>query len=386
MDIKIRKLTLPVILLGYFVIVIAAAIIGNLVTNNISNVKSTTETLYAHPFAVSNAASDLKSSVLKARDEMLRIVFVEHNVEYTKSAMVEVEKTDEQTKADLAVIKSSFLGDINQVYALEIQVNQWTAIHKRILGIVQHGDFKAAQIESRNVGTPIFDNIIQTANYVLTFARFKAKSLNDDAENSSNTAVTQTRKLEIFLVAVVIFTAITVVWFVADLQKELVQVASTDYLTGVPNRRYFMELTERELSRAKRYGSKVALVVVDLDLFKRINDTYGHQVGDIVLKKFCDICENDLRDTDIIGRIGGEEFAIILPNTPFAEAQEVIERIRHDIEKTNVQISKNSALHFTASFGMTEITNSTDFDDIFKHADEALYHAKESGRNKVCIS
>jgi diguanylate cyclase (GGDEF)-like protein len=106
----------------------------------------------------------------------------------------------------------------------------------------------------------------------------------------------------------------------------------------------------------------------------------------MVLKKFCDICEKDLRDTDIFGRIGGEEFAIVLPNTPFNEAQEVIERIRQDIEKTDVQIGKDTPLHFTASFGMTEITDGTDFDGIFKHADEALYQAKESGRNKVCVS
>jgi diguanylate cyclase (GGDEF)-like protein len=324
--------------------------------------------------------------MLKARNEMLRIVFIEHNVEYTKTALVQIEKADEQTKVDLAEIKSSFLGDMNQVNILESQVAQWVAIHKTILAIAQNGDFKEAQLEVRNVGTPVFDNIIQTADYVLTFARFKAKSFKEEAESSSATVVSQTLKLEIFLAAVVILTAITVVWFVADLQKELVQVASTDYLTGVPNRRYFMELTERELNRAKRYGSKVALVVVDLDLFKRINDTYGHQVGDIVLKKFCDICENDLRDTDIFGRIGGEEFAIVLPNTPFAEAQEVIERIRQDIEKTDVEIGKESALHFTASFGMTEITGGTDFEGMFKHADAALYQAKENGRNRICIS
>jgi diguanylate cyclase (GGDEF)-like protein len=386
MDLKNRKLILPIILFGYFVILISAATIGNFVTDNISNVKSTTQNLYAHPFAVANAASDLKSSMLKTRNEMLRIVFIEHNVEYTKTALVQIEKADEQTKVDLAEIKSSFLGDMNQVNILESQVAQWVAIHKTILAIAQNGDFKEAQLEVRNVGTPVFDNIIQTADYVLTFARFKAKSFKEEAESSSATVVSQTLKLEIFLAAVVILTAITVVWFVADLQKELVQVASTDYLTGVPNRRYFMELTERELNRAKRYGSKVALVVVDLDLFKRINDTYGHQVGDIVLKKFCDICENDLRDTDIFGRIGGEEFAIVLPNTPFAEAQEVIERIRQDIEKTDVEIGKESALHFTASFGMTEITGGTDFEGMFKHADAALYQAKENGRNRICIS
>jgi diguanylate cyclase (GGDEF)-like protein len=275
---------------------------------------------------------------------------------------------------------------MNQVNVLESQIAQWVAIHKRILGIALNGDFKKAQLEVRNAGTPIFENITQTADLVLTFALSKAKIFKEEAENSSYTAVSQTRKLEIFLVTIIILMAITVVWFVADLQKELVQLASTDYLTGVPNRRYFMELTERELNRTKRYGSKLALVVVDLDLFKRINDTHGHQVGDIVLKKFCTICGNDLRDTDIFGRIGGEEFAIVLPNTPLAEAQEVIERIRQDIETTDVHFGKDSTLHFTASFGITELTDEIDFEEIFKLADAALYKAKENGRNRVCVS
>jgi diguanylate cyclase (GGDEF)-like protein len=386
MEFKSRKLILPLILFGYFVVLVVAATIGNLVINSITTVKLTTQNLYTHPFAISNVAADLKSTVLNAREEMLRIVFVEKNVQYTKDARVNVQKFDEQIKADLAIIKSSFLGDMNQVVALETQVNQLTEIHNKILHIAENGDYKSAQLATINEGAPIFDNIAQTVDYVLAFARFKASSFNDEAKNTSTVALSQSRKFEIVLIAVVLLTAISVVWFVADLQKELVQAATIDALTGVPNRRAFMELTERELNRAKRYGSKVALVMVDLDLFKRINDTYGHQTGDMVLKRFCDICEKDLRGTDIFGRIGGEEFAIVLPDTPFSEAQEVIERIRQHIEKTDVQIGKDSTLHFTASFGMTELTDGTDFDGIFKHADQALYHAKESGRNRVCVS
>jgi diguanylate cyclase (GGDEF)-like protein len=386
MEFNSRKLILPLILFGYFVVLVVAATIGNLVIDSITTVKLTTQNLYTHPFAISNVAADLKSTVLNAREEMLRIVFVEKNVQYTKDARVNVQKFDEQIKADLAIIKSSFLGDMNQVVALETQVNQLTEIHNKILHIAENGDYKSAQLATINEGAPIFDNIAQTVDYVLAFARFKASSFNDEAKNTSTVALSQSRKFEIVLIAVVLLTAISVVWFVADLQKELVQAATIDALTGVPNRRAFMELTERELNRAKRYGSKVALVMVDLDLFKRINDTYGHQTGDMVLKRFCDICEKDLRGTDIFGRIGGEEFAIVLPDTPFSEAQEVIERIRQHIEKTDVQIGKDSTLHFTASFGMTELTDGTDFDGIFKHADQALYHAKESGRNRVCVS
>ncbi len=385
MDLKTKKLILPLILIGYFVILITSVMVSNFVSKNIRTVKSTTHNLYSHPYAVTYAASDLKNSVLLARDEMLRVVLIEKNLEYTNAAIAEIQKIDDQTKADLTEIKNSFLGDMNQVNALETQIGQWVAIHRKIINLANKGNYKAAQVVASDEGTPIFDNVTQTANYVLTFARYKAKSFAEDAESSSTAMVAQTNKLEVFQIAVIILTAVTVVWLVNDLHKELLKVASTDYLTGVTNRRYFMELTERELKRAKRYGSHFALVVIDLDLFKRINDTYGHQVGDIVLKKFCDVCEKDLRDTDIFGRIGGEEFAILLPDTPFAQAQEVIERIRKDVERADVQIGKEMPLHFTASFGMTELKEATDFEGLFKQADEALYLAKESGRNKVCI-
>ena len=206
------------------------------------------------------------------------------------------------------------------------------------------------------------------------------------ADEDSNLIVFQTNALLIFLVIVVIVTAVIVIWRVIFLQNQLTRLATTDYLTGIPNRRHFIELAERELKRSLRYGNHFVLAVVDLDLFKRINDTYGHHAGDVVLKEFGVICRMDLRDTDILGRIGGEEFAIMLPNISLSEAKDVIERIREDVENANVQISKNSAIRFTASFGLSESNaNTLDLDTIIKFADEALYQAKQTGRNKVSI-
>jgi diguanylate cyclase (GGDEF)-like protein len=119
----------------------------------------------------------------------------------------------------------------------------------------------------------------------------------------------------------------------------------------------------------------------DIDYFKKINDTYGHNVGDLVLQKIADICRTILRDIDIIGRIGGEEFAILLPQTDAGEAYNVAERLRIAIEEAMLQPK------FTASFGVVAAgKGSTEIDTLLNHSDGALYEAKGSGRNRVCMA
>jgi diguanylate cyclase (GGDEF)-like protein len=171
------------------------------------------------------------------------------------------------------------------------------------------------------------------------------------------------------------------------LQTLLTLQATRDALTGIPNRRNFMDIASREIHRAQRYGHPLSLAVVDLDLFKRINDAHGHHTGDLVLQAFCRTCRNTLRDSDVIGRIGGEEFAILLPNTSQTEAQEVIERVRRAVAATLIPITGPAPLCFTASFGISTLhQGSGDLGNLLRRADGALYQAKERGRNQVFLS
>jgi diguanylate cyclase (GGDEF)-like protein/PAS domain S-box-containing protein len=164
-------------------------------------------------------------------------------------------------------------------------------------------------------------------------------------------------------------------------RTELEHRAYSDYLTGLANRRSFLEQAEAELSRHHRYGGDLSLIMFDIDYFKKINDTYGHNVGDLVLQKIADICRTILRDIDIIGRIGGEEFAILLPQTDAGEAYNVAERLRIAIEEAMLQPK------FTASFGVVAAgKGSTEIDTLLNHSDGALYEAKGSGRNRVCMA
>jgi diguanylate cyclase (GGDEF)-like protein/PAS domain S-box-containing protein len=171
-----------------------------------------------------------------------------------------------------------------------------------------------------------------------------------------------------------------------QLEAELKHQAHLDYLTGLSNRRHFMEQAEVELSRSVRYDRTLSLLMLDLDHFKQINDNYGHESGDTVLRTFALICQEMLRSVDIIGRIGGEEFAMVLPETGIEKALEVAERLREVIAGTEVSLPDEEKIRFTVSIGIATLTDKNhNINLLLKQADKALYKAKESGRNKVFV-
>jgi diguanylate cyclase (GGDEF)-like protein/PAS domain S-box-containing protein len=171
------------------------------------------------------------------------------------------------------------------------------------------------------------------------------------------------------------------------LKEKLEQQAQQDYLTGLSNRRHFMEQGEMEFSRVQRYGEALCLFMLDIDHFKNINDTYGHKAGDIVLQRLSDVMRETLRTVDIIGRMGGEEFAVLLPETDLQEATEVAERLREKIARTEVVLEAGMPLHFTVSIGVTTLQGkNANLDILLNQADQALYQAKKSGRNRVCVT
>lgn len=166
-------------------------------------------------------------------------------------------------------------------------------------------------------------------------------------------------------------------------QKKLLEMATIDELTGAYNRRYFSEHIQKEYDKSKRYEQCLSLMVLDIDHFKRVNDNYGHSVGDDVLKLFAQTCQKDLRSSDIFARIGGEEFALILPQTNIDNAYELAERIRKSIEQLEIE-SESGRFKITVSIGIADISliEADDPFKLYKAADEALYVSKESGRNR----
>ena len=168
------------------------------------------------------------------------------------------------------------------------------------------------------------------------------------------------------------------------LTMELERQAHIDYLTQLNNRGHFMQLAEAELSRATRFGADVSVLMLDVDHFKTVNDTHGHKVGDQALGKLGEVCLKTLRAFDIIGRMGGEEFAVLLPQTDQQEAIEVAERLRIAIGDTPVPLAQGLPLHFSVSIGVsTRLSPDVNLDTLLSQADAALYAAKTAGRNRV---
>ena len=167
------------------------------------------------------------------------------------------------------------------------------------------------------------------------------------------------------------------------MQQELTRLATTDPLTGVANRRNFLDQLEVELARSRRFGAPAALLIMDIDWFKSVNDTYGHAVGDAVLKHLAELSRLRLRRIDLFGRLGGEEFGILLPGTDGAGAWQFADRFRRDVAETPLQ-SSTGMIPVTVSIGVAEFgPGDAVADHILARADVALYRAKERGRNRV---
>ncbi|MCG5517161.1 sensor domain-containing diguanylate cyclase [Ectothiorhodospira sp. 9100] len=168
------------------------------------------------------------------------------------------------------------------------------------------------------------------------------------------------------------------------MEQELREMATTDYLTGLANRRHFLGRVTEELARLKRDGGQQAVVMLlDLDYFKTVNDTYGHSAGDAVIRRFAQLMRDCLRKMDVPGRVGGEEFSVLLPDTDIDAALHLAQRLRTIVAEAPVQFN-HQQIPVTVSIGLTLLTRTDASPDAALHrADLALYRAKDGGRNRV---
>ncbi len=167
------------------------------------------------------------------------------------------------------------------------------------------------------------------------------------------------------------------------LKEELARQATTDELTGVRNRRSLLETARQEFTRARRYGHPLSVLMLDIDHFKDINDRHGHDVGDRVLRAVADACRGELRDSDVLGRLGGEEFGVVLPNTSREGAMAVAERLRNCIDGLRLGGARGAHIAPKVSIGVACMHGASRIEAVLKRADQALYAAKAAGRNRV---
>ena len=162
-------------------------------------------------------------------------------------------------------------------------------------------------------------------------------------------------------------------------EEEIHRLATTDSLTGIANRRKFSEILANEMDRARRYATPLSLAMYDLDYFKRVNDTFGHSVGDNVLQAVTELVKKNIRTVDLVARWGGEEFMVLLPQSDMPAALNVAEKLRRAISGYTF----DKVDHVTASFGVGTFEPQDDFNSLLKRVDDALYLAKQQGRNRV---
>ncbi|AXP03754.1 MULTISPECIES: diguanylate cyclase [Pseudomonas] len=166
---------------------------------------------------------------------------------------------------------------------------------------------------------------------------------------------------------------------------QLQQLSSTDRLTGLYNRGHWEESLRAAYARHQRYGNALSLVMLDIDHFKRVNDTYGHQAGDKVIEQVARLLREHARDSDVVGRYGGEEFGVVLSDTDSTGAQTFAERMRHSVEALEV-VYNDQRIRFTISLGVADLNQpSNSHADLIAWADQALYTSKKTGRNRVTV-
>lgn len=165
-------------------------------------------------------------------------------------------------------------------------------------------------------------------------------------------------------------------------RKQLEKLSQTDELTGIFNRRHFYALGDAEVAKAHRYRLPLSMLLIDLDHFKRINDRYGHDIGDIALMEVVALCRSTLREADIMARLGGEEFGVLLPMTSGPNAEIVAEKLRHFIASHRIFFDGDH-FHTTISIGVASLKDTDNLSTLIKQADRNLYAAKNHGRNRV---
>ncbi len=242
-------------------------------------------------------------------------------------------------------------------------------------------------------------NLLKSWSYIKNHQELikSTKHLNDIVNNNVQENITLRKNIILltFIVLIILFGILIFSWYISiktwrynikkrkEKEKEIIYLNYHDSLTDLYNRRYFMETGKKEIERANRYEEPLTLMMIDIDHFKDVNDTYGHVAGDKVLKQLGTILEENVRKVDIVGRLGGEEFGIILPNTNLDNAKKAGERIRKDIEESTVKF-KESNISITVSIGIASYEKDIPYiDNMLHEADSALYAAKNRGRNCV---
>lgn len=301
---------------------------------------------------------------------------------------------EHKEKADIMLEDIASLVDLeeglNKIDKIKQNKNKIIEIEEEAYQLISQGRKKEAV------------NLLKSWNYIKNHQELieVTENLTDIVNNHVQENITFRKNIILltFIILFIFFGILIYVWYKSiktwrynikkrkEKEQEIIYLNYHDSLTDLYNRRYFMQAGKNEIERANRYDDPLSLMMIDIDHFKNVNDTYGHIAGDNVLGSFANIIKESVRDIDIAGRLGGEEFGIILPKTTLENAKQVGERLRKNIEG-NIFEYKDSSISITISVGIaTYNKENPSIDNMLHKADVALYEAKNSGRNSVIVN
>lgn len=382
-----KKAVLYILIAGFSIAFIGALLFLWIFFSSMREMHQTTRNLYEKPFTNANAVLQLQNRLYQIRDSLLVATLTHARGGALDDSIAFIYAQDQLMKESLGVIRRSDAGEL-QIRELEARLESLDQARDQVQQKLISSRYVEADRLMTSKWSERFADAIQVTDILLSQANISANHYVLESqkrlEKHTKTGLVYAGLLLILFIVVSVF----VVWRIYQLHIETDRFAFTDFLTGIANRRHFMQELESEIRRYERYATPFSFAMVDIDHFKKINDQFGHDTGDQVLQNFCLKCVNALRTSDMVGRLGGEEFGILMPMTDLHEAARVIERLRAEIDHS-VMIGNDQQIHYTASFGLVSTSQKRSqytLGIMMKAADAALYAAKQQGRNRVYIS
>jgi len=336
---------------------------------------------YQHPFEVTRASSTLATSAADIRSHMLQMA-LEYKLKNGREYADAVALRNADINRALAIINQQFLGDMTRVKQLEADLVIWEQLRKQIFHRMDAQDHEGALRLAKEQGGEIFQRVQINIEYISNFAQNKANEYELNARSDAEKAIANLYWLTGILTVFLVVWSIYLIGYFYRNSKSLEQGAHTDPLTGLLRRSQFQLLAEQVMKASRRDDTPFSLLMMDIDDFKHINDTYGHNACDRVIQMLADTLKEMLRESDLIARWGGEEFLILMPGVSEAEAVVAANRIRNTCSQKVVSFNGKD-IRFNVSGGIRESSGHILFEISLEEADQCLYLAKGTGKNRI---
>lgn len=383
-----KRAVLYILVAGFLIAFVGALLFLWIYFSSMREMHQTTRKLYEQPFAVANAALALEADLSQIRSSLLYASLIQAASVQLAATQALIEARAKLAQEKIGIIAHSYSGDLQQVTQLKQKLALLDGVRDKVLQQLVLGHYADANRLIETEWNVRFGEVAGLNEIVLKNANQRANAYVNESQQRLERHTTNGLTYATFLLSLFLVVGVFVAWRIYQLHIEADKFAFTDFLTGIANRRHFIHELESELRRNRRYNVPFSFAMVDIDHFKKINDQYGHYVGDLVLQNFCLQCVSALRTSDMVGRLGGEEFGILMPMTDLHEAARVIERLRSEIDHS-VMSDHGEQIHYTASFGLVSTAQLSDqqgLAHLMKMADTALYSAKQQGRNRIFIA